>query len=222
MRNYIAIEGLDWCGKSTVADLLVETMKKTRPHRNWILTKEPGCPLIPECVEIRKLIMSNARTLDDWALAGLFAADTKIHLANVAAWLEEGKGVVSDRCVISDFGYRPGHGDFRRTNLATFMSMKPVLIYLYASKEALQERCRKRDNLSDFEEHHVLNRLGEIHENYLSILRAIPHYAIDTSCKTPEEITYEITLFIQHKEMEEFKTADNTQPNIAWEDEPGK
>lgn len=204
MKQYICIEGTDWSGKTTVSDLLWQLLKD-RWGQVWIKSKEPGSPHIPACQRIREIIINNP-LLDDWAYAGLFAADARLHLEWVSKNNQSGVGVLSDRCMISDYAYRPNHGLFRDANESLFRSLDPVVIFLSASKETLEERCADRNDINPFEKEHVIDRLEEIKENYINALTEYNHLVIDTDGKSPEKIAKEALQYVDRLSRSESDT----------------
>jgi dTMP kinase len=97
MGAYIAIEGGDGSGKSTVANA-VEGRLKALGHET-LLVREPGSTPLGE--EIRKLLLDGDH-MAPWAEAFLFAAQ-RAQLASevIAPALEAGKWVISDRTYFS-------------------------------------------------------------------------------------------------------------------------
>lgn len=104
MGKYVALEGGDGTGKSTVAAALAAAIEETGAE--VILVREPGGTPLGEAV--RGLLLDSA-TLDDWAEALLFAAQ-RAELARgvLAPALADGKWVVSDRTYYSSIAYQ-GH-----------------------------------------------------------------------------------------------------------------
>ena len=102
VSKYIALEGGDGSGKSTVAEALgarIETV-----GGEVVLVREPGGTPMGEVV--RGLLLDSDK-LDDWAEVFLFAAQ-RAELARlvVAPALEAGKWVVSDRTYYSSIAYQ--------------------------------------------------------------------------------------------------------------------
>jgi dTMP kinase len=95
---YIALEGLDGCGKSTQAKRLAE-------HLDAVLTREPGGT--PVGGHIRAVVLNGTDPIDARAEALLFAADRAQHVADVIKpALDQGRHVVSDRSVWSSAVYQ--------------------------------------------------------------------------------------------------------------------
>ena len=103
---FICIEGLDGCGKTTQAKLLV---KKLRKSHNAVYTAEPSRGKIGAF--IRKRCLYGEKRLSSAVEALLFAADRLEHVENeVLPALRQGRLVVSDRYVYSSLAYQGAAG----------------------------------------------------------------------------------------------------------------
>lgn len=102
MARYIALEGGDGSGKSTVAKALAARLEAA--GHEVVLVREPGGTAVGEA--IRKLLL-DSEVLDDWAEVFLFAAQ-RAELARevIDPALEAGKWVVSDRTYYSSIAYQ--------------------------------------------------------------------------------------------------------------------
>lgn len=102
MSKYIALEGGDGAGKSTVATALARRLEEA--GKKVISVREPGGTKLGEA--IRALLLESAR-VDDWAEAFLFAAQ-RAELARevIAPALEAGVWVISDRSYYSSIAYQ--------------------------------------------------------------------------------------------------------------------
>jgi len=112
---FITFDSGEGTGKSTNAQLLSDWMKKRNiPH---VLTKEPGCPYIPECGKIRELLLDPKSDLTDTAELLLFLADRAQHVEMfIKKQLEQGIHVISDRYADSTRIYQCARG-FSRTKI---------------------------------------------------------------------------------------------------------
>jgi dTMP kinase len=154
---FICVEGLDGCGKTTQAKLLVKRLKKTREA---IYTAEPSKGEIGKLVKKCYLHAKKRGSITVEAL--LFAADRLEHLKNeVLPALDKGKTVVSDRYVFSSIAYQGAAGlDLNwiekineqavRPDLAIFIDVEPeTVIHRLKRKrsvmEDLQTQLRVRD-----------------------------------------------------------------------------
>ena len=99
---FICIEGLDGCGKTTQAKLLVKKMRKSH---NAVYTAEPSHGKIGAF--IRKSCLYGEKRLSSVAESLLFAADRLEHVENeVLPALNQGRLVVSDRYIYSSIAYQ--------------------------------------------------------------------------------------------------------------------
>ena len=103
---FICIEGLDGCGKTTQAKLLVKRLQKSH---NAVYTAEPSRGKIGAF--IRKSCLYGEKRLSSVVEALLFAADRLEHVENeVLPALRQGRLVVSDRYVYSSLAYQGAAG----------------------------------------------------------------------------------------------------------------
>ncbi len=102
VSKYIALEGGDGSGKSTVAEALGARIETAGGE--VVLVREPGGTPMGEVV--RGLLLDSDK-LDDWAEVFLFAAQ-RAELARrvVAPALDAGKWVISDRTYYSSIAYQ--------------------------------------------------------------------------------------------------------------------
>lgn len=102
MSKYIALEGGDGSGKTTVADALARRLRER--GEEVLVVREPGGTPLGEAV--RELLLDR-EALDDWAEAFLFAAQrSELARRVVAPALAEGKWVISDRSYYSSIAYQ--------------------------------------------------------------------------------------------------------------------
>jgi dTMP kinase len=164
LSKYLVFEGTDGSGKTTVAERVFEALPEPK-----IFTKEPGSPHIPLCMDIREEILHNAsQSKDPLMYAYLFAADTKIHMERVVKpALKNGKWVVSDRSVMSDFAYRPRDGNnIRQENFDNFMRQHPMVFMVDVPDKIASQRMKSRSAANEFEKAHVVDKLKELRHNY--------------------------------------------------------
>lgn len=102
VSRYIALEGVDGSGKSTVGRALVAALEAR--GEEVILVREPGGTEVGETV--RSLLL-DTESLDVWAEVFLFAAQ-RAELARdvIAPALDRGVWVVSDRTYYSSIAYQ--------------------------------------------------------------------------------------------------------------------
>lgn len=101
---FIALEGPDGSGKTTIARLIGDYLEKI--DLEHIITREPGGTDIGE--KIRDLILDKENThMSDETEALLYAASRSQHVdEKIVPALEEGKIVLCDRFVLSSLAYQ--------------------------------------------------------------------------------------------------------------------
>lgn len=103
--RYIAFEGVEGAGKSTVVRLLAERLRAD--GQEVVEVREPGGTRLGDT--IRGLLLEGDRPMAPWAEAALFAA-ARAQLAKevVGPALDRGAWVLSDRTVYSSLAYQGG------------------------------------------------------------------------------------------------------------------
>jgi dTMP kinase len=132
---FICIEGLDGCGKTTQAKLLVKKMRKSH---NAVYTAEPSRGKIG--TYIRKSYLYGEKRLSIVLEALLFAADRIEHVEReILPPLKDGRLVISDRYVYSSLAYQGATGlsldwiekvneHALKPDLAVFIDVNPELV----------------------------------------------------------------------------------------------
>ena len=104
-RRYIAFEGIEGTGKSTIAARLSSYLEER--GQDVLFVREPGSSATGE--RIRRVLLDPDGTVAPWSEALLFAA-ARAQLAHeiVGPALSEGRWVISDRSVYSSLAYQGG------------------------------------------------------------------------------------------------------------------
>lgn len=129
--RYIALEGVEGTGKSTVALRLADHLRST--GRDAIVVREPGGT--PAGEGIRELLLHGDH-LEPWTEALLFAAQRAQLVADVVRpALAAGTWVISDRTVYSSLAYQGGGRGLgvetvRTVNAAGLLGTWPELVVL--------------------------------------------------------------------------------------------
>ena len=186
---FICIEGLDGCGKTTQAKMLVRRLKR---DYDVIYTAEPSKGKIGRF--IKKHYLHSGRRASSVVEALLFAADRYEHVQNeVLPALQKGKIVVSDRYVYSSLAYQGAAGlDLEwiekmnehavRPDLAIFIDVEPeTVIQRLKPKKSVMENLETQRKVLEvyarFVERGELVRIDgnrskrEVAENIVTLVR---------------------------------------------------
>jgi len=131
MGKYIAIEGGDGSGKSTVATA-IEGRLQALGHTT-VVVREPGSTPLGE--EIRKLLL-DGEEMAPWTEAFLFAAQrAQLAVEVISPALDEGMWVISDRTYFSSVAYQGagrglGMDTVRSTNETGLEGVEPDLVFV--------------------------------------------------------------------------------------------
>ena len=147
--RYIALSGMDGCGKTTQLDLLKYYLSFKHPIH---ATAEPGgTPLARELRALLKDVEYN--DMSDSTEALLFTAARVSNAAVVVKELNAGKVVLSDRCYLDGMAYQgAGKGGMLEQSVLTnhFILDRPgLIIYLDASPEVRATRMKSRGDSPD-------------------------------------------------------------------------
>jgi len=131
VKRYIALEGGDGSGKSTVIESL--ELRLSDLGHDVLLVREPGSTELGEA--IREILLQGA-AMTPWAEAFLFAAQ-RAQLAEevVRPALEAGKWVLSDRTYYSSIAYQGGARNLglevvRKVNESGLGEIVPDLVFV--------------------------------------------------------------------------------------------
>jgi dTMP kinase len=167
MTGFVVIEGIDGCGKSSVAKSVVQRLGKRA-----VLTREPTDSWIGRAVK-----KGSKKPVSPYTDALLFMADRVLHTQNISRVLEKKKLVVSDRYYHSTVAYQAAclrdvfKGDAFKWLLEANLriSIHPDLtILLVIPPDVALKRVGRRGRLSRFEK---IEFLRKVHNNYLRLAR---------------------------------------------------
>lgn len=170
--RYIALEGLEGCGKSTHATRL-------GAHLNAVVTREPGGT--PIGTKLRAILADPDNTdLHARTEALLMAADRAQHMEQIVRpALQAGQHVVSDRSIYSTLAYQ-GYGRgldveelHRISTWALDGTLPDIVIFMSVPTDILNERLAKR-NLDRFEREGP-EFFARIHDGFHALMAADPN-----------------------------------------------
>ena len=181
---YIALEGLEGCGKSTHA-------KRLGAHLDAVITREPGGTRIGSL--LRGILADPENTdLAPRTEALLMAADRAQHMAEVIQpALDRNQHVVSDRSIYSTLAYQ-GHG--RRLGVPDLLQISTwalagrlpdLVVFIDVPTAILNERLAKRD-LDRFEREGA-DFFARINDGFHELIAADPQRWIVIDGTAPKD-----------------------------------
>ena len=145
---FICIEGLDGCGKTTQARLLVKKLRQM--GFDAVYTAEPSCGKIG--LFIKKYCLHGEKRVSVVVEALLFAADRFEHIENeILPALDKGKIVVSDRYIYSSLAYQGAAGlDLKWIKMINKHAIEPnIAIFIDVEPEIVLQRLRRKKSVME-------------------------------------------------------------------------
>jgi dTMP kinase len=180
---FIALEGIDGCGKSTQQTLLAQ---KLREHGLMIYeTCEPTESRIGQLI---RDVFNHRMEADHRTIAGLFVADRLDHILNqkngILRKMSEGYTVITDRYYFSSYAYQGAHMSLDwviQANSQSAELLRPdINIYIDIDPEISMQRIAKsRNSIELFETKENLHRVRETyfrsfaHEKHLERIEIV-------------------------------------------------
>jgi dTMP kinase len=189
---FVTLEGIDWSGKSTQAELLSDWLRGQ--GRTVLATREPGGTPVGEGV--RNLVL-HGDDMSPWAEAALYAAARAEHVErSIRPALERGEDVVCDRYIDSSVAYQGigrglGAERVRELSLTVTRGLQPDRTFLVLV--GLDEARRRSGT-----EHDRIERAGDefmlrVDEGYRALAAESPERIVALDGERPaEEIAEEI------------------------------
>ena len=171
---FIAIEGLDGSGKSSVARRLADILDDPNKGEIVQLTYEPHDPSCAGTF-IRQVLTKEIKTFTPRVLALAFAANRLDHCdREIIPWLEGGKNrvVISDRYYLSSLVYQSSD-DFPYASVLALneKAKKPdIIFFIDVSPEVCYQRMKIRNQPEELFEKNLSESRKKYHEA-LSFLR---------------------------------------------------
>ena len=150
--KFITFEGIDGCGKSTQARLLLEYMNKSGVET--ILVREPGGTNISESIREILLHSSSGQMGDRTESLLMTASRAQLTQDVIIPNMEQGKFVIADRYSDSTLAYQGGGRNLdiewliELNNYATFTLLPDITFFVdIRSEEALRRLDSNKDRI---------------------------------------------------------------------------
>ena len=182
VNGFITFEGIDGCGKSTVARLIAERLRNDGVDVE--LTQEPTKTWLGDAVR-----RSYTEEIHPYTEAFLFLADRATHTNWINEKLHHGNVVISDRYSDSTVAYQAALFHQKLGG-----QMPEYVKWLQeVSKPVI--RVPNLTFLFDIDPEVSLDRVDNlklVRENYLAIAKESSHFKVIDAAKTLEEVTEEV------------------------------
>ncbi|MDG6223537.1 MAG: dTMP kinase [Candidatus Bathyarchaeota archaeon] len=194
--KFICIEGLDGSGKTTHTHKLVRNLRK---HGfDAVYTTEPSRGELGSF--IRGTILEGKKRVPRVVEAILFAADRIEHLQkDVKPALDQGKIVVSDRCVYSSLAYQGSAGlelDWiEKINSAAFLP--DLTVYLDVAPEVVVERIRRKKSVMEHLE--IQREVQKVYLKYVKDGKLVPINADRTKSRVEKSLLSVVLDFLKNQ-----------------------
>ncbi len=197
MAGLIILEGIDGCGKSTVAKRLAKALGE-----NVVLTREPTDSWMGKAVKD-----GDGKEVSPYTDALLFMTDRAYHVAEMVEEIKKGKLIVCDRYYHSTVAYqtaslkRKGLGDNFGWLLDanTRIAIKPDVTYLLrVPVDVALERMSDRPEKSRFEKAEFLQ---EVSTNYDRLASMDSTIVMIDATKDPDEVLEQILSDIKERNI---------------------
>ncbi|MEM4643141.1 MAG: dTMP kinase [Candidatus Bathyarchaeia archaeon] len=182
---FICLEGIDGCGKTTQARMLVNSLNKMGYRA--IYTVEPSRGKIGSF--IKRYCLHRDKRISSIVEALLFAADRVEHLGNeVIPAIMEGKIVVSDRYLFSSLAYQGAAGlDINWIRKINEYAIKPDLaIFIDVDPEVAIKRLKTIKSVMENLENEI-----KVREIYLKLVESGDLIRVDGN-RSKREVAKEI------------------------------
>ena len=193
---FIALEGIDGCGKSTQVKLLAENLKNAgyKVYTTFEPTDSPIGSLI-------RNIFNHRIEADHKTIAGLFVADRLDHLLNktngILKKIEEGYTVITDRYYFSSYAYHGTHMPLdwviEANSLAAELLRPDLNIYIDISPEISMKRLGKgRNSMELYETSENLINVKAKYAEAIELLKFKEHIFITDGNRSPDLVAADI------------------------------
>jgi dTMP kinase len=192
MGKFICIEGVDGCGKTTQARMLVSNLR--RRGFDAVYTTEPSVGNVGKL--IRRSVLDREKRVPIALEALLFAADRVDHVeSEIRPLLKQGNIVVCDRYVFSSLAYQGAAGlDSDWIDSVNRFALKPDLaLLLDVPPEVVVRRLKSKRSVME-----NVRNLRKVRDVYLSLAKQHRMVLLDAD-KSVKEVSKRVLAVVLEK-----------------------
>ncbi len=173
--RFIVLEGIDGCGKTTIAELLAQRLD------NSIITKEPTVA----SKKIHAVLQHRITAPKPLDFQKLYIADRMAHIENIIKpALAKGKTVICQRYALSTFAYGTAFGVSQKDLKHDFLKPDFTFLLDLPAHEAIERIMSRKEKQEYFEKK---EKLEKIRKKYLGLAKRFDATIIDAR-KSPKAI----------------------------------
>ena len=172
--KFIVLEGIDGCGKTTIAQLLAKKIKNT-----WV-TKEPTTET-PAGKKIQAILRHKQPAPAPLIMQQLYITDRKAHTKKIKAALAKGKIVICQRYALSTLAYGTAFGISQKALLHPYIKPDLTVLLDLPAEEAMKRIASRKQGREYFEKK---EKLAKIRKQYLKLAKKYKAVIIDAKPAT--------------------------------------
>ena len=189
---FIVLEGIDGCGKTTIANLLA------KQFRNVWVTKEPTTQTAAG-KKIQAILQHKQSAPPALAMQKLYIADRIVHTKKIEAALARGKTVICQRYAISTFAYGTAFGVTKKDLQHDFLKPDATILLDLPAQEAMKRIEMRKENREYFEKK---EKLEKIRKKYLALAKSFGATVVDAR-PAPELLINQLTKIVRRRIIQE-------------------
>lgn len=202
---FIALEGIDGAGKSTLVSKL-KAFYEAQGRRVHTTYEPTGSPI---GATLRNILYGRIDA-DEKTIAALFLADRLDHITNTVngmkKYYDQGDVVITDRYYLSSYAYHVPHVSLEwviDANEECRKLMQPdVHLFINISvEESLRRLNLGRENLDKYENE---DRITTVHRNYHNAIEHVnkrEHIAMINGEQSPDQVCHEIIEYLTNQNL---------------------
>jgi dTMP kinase len=194
--SFITAEGIDGCGKTTIAKFICEWLRSK--SIDVVYTVEPTMTWIGDSVK-----RGFSEGVNPFTEAHLFMADRAHHTLQIEEWISEGKVVVSDRYIDSTLAYQGASllaaglqnaVEWLKTASTPYVLVPDVTFLLQIDPVVAMQRISNRSSRTKFEE---AGYLADVDRVYRSLSETEGRFRMVDASQTLDAVKRDVVRILE-------------------------